>query len=205
MNDNTTWITLTDGMEIVENNYNDDDPNNDYYKAVISRAENNVYINFANPMSIEEAANLIGQIGSNVYTLEPSDAINVISRAGGIAGTSRRGLQYTNRAECHAFYHSYDGFDPNTLTYDLNSLSFKLNISPGVYYWHYHFLGKELNVNGTGIQRNGNHIFFGIPIIVTQNDIDKFLYSYDAVKYLESFGYINCYYHKNKKLKKVRS
>lgn len=204
--DRSTWLTLTDAMDIVENNYNDDNPNNDYYRAVISKNENNVYINFANPMSIDEAANLIKQYDpylplNNVYTYQPEDAINVISHAGGIAGTSRSGVEYINHAECHAFEQSYRAFDTNTLTYDLNELRLKQNARPGIYYWHYHFNEKRI---GESKDLNGNHIFFGIPIIITQNDIDKYINgsASGSVSDLDNFDYINNNYVKSRDLKR---
>ena len=45
-------------MDKIESNYSDDNPNNDYYRAIIA-SENNVYVNFANPMSMDEAAILL--------------------------------------------------------------------------------------------------------------------------------------------------
>ncbi|MBR3161951.1 MAG: hypothetical protein IKF19_04400 [Bacilli bacterium] len=205
LSDNTTWISITDATDIIENNYLDDDPNNDYYKAVISRAENNVYINFADPMSIQEAAEFIRQFDSllplnNIYTYQASDAVNVISTAGGIAGTSFGGMQYTNCAECHAFYRPYDQFDPNTLTYDLDNLRLKNNVRPGIYYWHYHFLGKRVSMN----MINENHIFFGVPVIVTQNDIDRYLSDSqqgNAIN-LDNYEDINYKYSRSRQLKK---
>ena len=202
--DRSTWLALTDAMDIVENNYNDNNPNNDYYRAVISRNENNVYINFANPMSVDEAANVIKQFVpgtplNNVYTYQPEDAINVISHAGGIAGTSNGNVLYTNCAECHAFSQPYMYFDADSLTYDLSNLNLNRNARPGVYYWHFHFNDKKLR-NET----NENHVFFGIPIIVTQNDINKYIYDGAQVNGtdLENYNYINDKYIKSRSLRK---
>ena len=205
LSDNTTWITLTDAMDLVENNYNDDDPDNDYYIAVISRGENNVYINFANPMSVEEAANYIRQFDplmafNNVYTYQSSDAINVISQAGGIAGTSSGNMNFVNCAECHAFKQSYKAFDPFNLVIFFEQLELNNRVNPGVYYWHYHFNGKFMPDG----KYNPNHIFFGIPVIVTQNDIDRLLNNYQGgnATDLDNYDYINSKYTRSRELKK---
>ena len=168
ISDNTKWATIDVCLDKIEDNYSDDNQDNDYYRAVIS-GENNVYINFANPMSMDEAANLLKTM-NNIYTYEASDAINVISAAGGIASNGRDDPQdvYTNLAENHAFKRSFDSFDPTKLTFDKSTLKLKDNVQPGVYYWHFHFKGKKLG----GI-RNPAHVFFGLPIVITQTDINN--------------------------------
>ena len=168
VSDRTTWMTIAEAMDTVRSNYMDDNPNNDYYQAVLKN--NDVYINFITPLSIDQAADLLkvpdvmAAINNNIYTYQPEDAKNVINYAGGIAGTSN-GIN--GKPECHAFWRGYNNFDSGLNTWIVNS-----NAKPGIYYWHYHFLNKRLAVNGQS-QKNIKHVFFGIPIIVTNTDITK--------------------------------
>lgn len=168
-------VPISMAMDQIETNYRDNNPDNDYFQAKIG-PNNDVYINLAKPLSIEQAANLLKIPGwqstliNNIYTYQPEDALKVIKNAGGVAGTSGR---RENFAECHAFDKSYKSFDCVSNFYDFNTLSLKRMPVPGVYYWHYHFFDSRVDFTSSE-RKHRKHVFFGIPIIVTQNDIDKY-------------------------------
>lgn len=72
-------------------------------------------------------------------------------------------------AENHAFLRSYNDFYNNGGDVNIPRLKLKNVTTPGIYYWHYHFNGKRLPDSAN--TRNTNHVFFGIPVVITPTDI----------------------------------
>lgn len=173
------WMSLAESMNLVIKNVNDYDPNNDYFKTIVDRDSNVLFINIFNPLSIDEAAselseykNFNGEIINpyNIYTYKAKDARAVIEKSGGIPGLGNDRPESKYAAENHAFVQSYKNFNKDSCSINPAGYSIKLTQKPGIYYWHYHYYGKVL-LNG---KDNPKHIFFGTPVIITQNDINKY-------------------------------
>ena len=92
-------------------------------------------------------------------------------------------------------------FDKNTLTFDLSNLKLKKNIKPGIYYWHFHFFGKKLYEI-----ENDSHVFFGITIIVTPNDVFKYKngINHNNLDYLDEYENLFNNYERFKTLTKKK-
>lgn len=201
--DGSIWVLIDNCLDTIENNYDDNDPNNDYYKAKIF-GDNKVYIDLTKAMSINDAVNVLEKYPikkDNIYTYDSKDARAVIINAGGVPGLSKEDNDFKNLAECHAFSASHNAFDPNTLMFDLTKLKLKNNVSPGIYYWHFHFYGKKLNG-----QTNKAHIFFGVPVIVTSNDVSKYSNGINNsnLSYLDEYETFSTNYEKLKTLTKKK-
>lgn len=170
--DITNCVPISNAMDQIEANYGDNNPDNDYFQAILRN--NDVYINVITPLSMEQAANLLkipgwqSAFNNNIYTYQPEDARKVIEYAGGVVATSSGRKDF---AECHAFDKSYEGFDKSLNMFNLNSLILSPNVKPGVYYWHYHYIPNNFNKKDKTPKK---HVFFGIPIMITQNDINKY-------------------------------
>ena len=151
-------VTVTSAMEGIKENYNDDNQNNDYYIAYLCN-NGKVYINFINPLSIDEAKDvlLMGTPEQNIYSLTADQASEVIWHSGGIPGTSSSDDRMQQKAECHAYSNSHKSFNVVTKTIDNDELTIDPNARKGLYYWHYHFHGKNVN---------DKHSFFGTPVKV---------------------------------------
>lgn len=168
------WLSLAEAMELVIENSKDDDKTNDYFRAVVDKNSNVLFISIF-PMDINDAANVLKVASTpagipdpnNIYTYKPEDAKAVIRKAGGIPGLSKEGTQ--DLAENHALSQTYNNFNPKTCEISQTGYHFKTtNQKPGIYFWHYHFYKKDLNG-----AKNPKHIFFGTPIIITNDDINK--------------------------------
>lgn len=151
-------VTVSSAMEGIKDNYNDNNQNNDYYIAYLCN-NGKVYINFINPLSIDEAKDvlLMGTPEQNIYSLTADQASEVIWHSGGIPGTSSSDDRMQQKAECHAYSNSHKSFNVVTKTINNDELTIDSNARKGLYYWHYHFHGKNVN---------DKHSFFGTPVKV---------------------------------------
>lgn len=178
--DITKWDALVNSLDTVKKRSEDNNPNNDYYRTIIDRDSNVVFINILEPLSLNKAASILSKydIGNEqekifdpyqIYTYKPQDAAKVIDKAGGVPGIGKPNLEYQELAENHAFKHGFNNFNKNT--FEISKFNYRLNDIPkvGVYFWHYHFHNKLTNKG----ERNAKHVFFGMPVIITQKDINK--------------------------------
>lgn len=172
------WMSLAESMDLVINNSKDNDPNNDYFKTIVDKDSNVLFINVLKPLSIDEAAEVLKKVKiddytpdpNNIYTFKAKDAKLVIEKAGGMAGLGNTKDYSLGAAENHAFSKSYEKFDKDTFEISSSGYKFTDGQKPGIYFWHYHFYNKQMNND----VRNTKHIFFGLPIIITKNDIEKY-------------------------------
>lgn len=177
------YAIMADAKDDIIRNMNDNDENNDCYRASLNSLDNEVYIDFSHPLSKYEAANIIktwtihkstgpqdpAQYNVyNIYTPKNEDAKEIIELAGGKAGNG----YIVGIPENHAFVNYQDLFDVATGKIKLTGINLSDRIQPGTYYWHYHFTPKK--VSAGALEDNENHVMFGIPITITQNDIDNF-------------------------------
>ena len=172
------WMSLAESMDLVINNSKDNDPNNAYFKTIVDKDSNVLFINVLKPLSIDEAAEVLKKVKiddytpdpNNIYTFKAKDAKLVIEKAGGMAGLGNTKDYSLGAAENHAFSKSYEKFDKDTFEISSSGYKFTDGQKPGIYFWHYHFYNKQMNND----VRNTKHIFFGLPIIITKNDIEKY-------------------------------
>lgn len=174
--------------------------------------------NLLGKFSEEDEKSDLTVYGNNIYTLNAKDAIKAIENIGyGVEAANGRGIK--NQPENHAFKgYLYDSSIFDSKTYKLNPtalltlknpksdvVSHKASDLAGTYYWHFHIKGKENLLND---KKNNTHSFFGIPVIVTENDINKYADKKITVNQLENGMLTNSIqsfidnYGKVKKLKK---
>ena len=155
------YVDVRTVAQELANNLNDNNPDNDYFKAFMA-TDGIIVIDFNKPLSKSEAVSVISNMlntKEHIYTLSPVLAEDVIRAAGGIPGTSNGKTEYIGRAENHAYHQSYKAYDPVTKT--INKELLIPNDRKGVYFWHYHFNGKKM-LNG---QMNNKHAWFGEPTV----------------------------------------
>lgn len=179
LDDAADWIELEYAMEDVKRNSKDKNPNNDYFQAAFNSGTNDLFINFVKPLPIDKASKIIKKYVVDtdpitgkkiidpfqIYTYDSNDASRLITYAGGVSGINGK----INAAENHAFHQSYNNF--NSFSFQISNANYRLkkDVTPGVYFWHFHFDRHKLNNIS-----NGKHIFFGEPVVITKKDINNY-------------------------------
>ena len=115
----------------------------------------------------------------HIYTFDQRDAAKLLFYCNTIPSTGRTSgnkkyYNYFCIPENHAFKDSYKNYF-NYYTIPINGYVLDHNppikkLSPGFYFWHYHFDRKHLP--NTKIPMEG-HVFFGVPIFISNNDLNQ--------------------------------
>lgn len=119
----------------------------------------------------------------NIYTPNQKDAKNLVNSIGNGATAGTRLFQ--GIPECHAFINTEQSLLKNGNIIPKVGLTLNKDAKPHEYYWHYHIYTERLKNDNAGLldilgeiipesSKNQKHVFFGYPVIVTQNDINKY-------------------------------